>query len=225
MKGPARVLIVEDDPPIRSALQVALAGEGFLTRTAEDGTALEKVTTEFQPDLAILDVHLPAGPDGYGIAQMIRNSNDLPVLFLTAADSIQGRLKAFDVGADDYMTKPFSMAELIARVRALLRRCGRLSASVWRIGDLVVDDGARKVTRNGHEVVLTETEYEILNVLGSHPGQVLSKVQLLARVWGFDAYDTNLVEVHVSALRRKLEAHGDRLVHTVRGAGYVIRKP
>lgn len=223
MKGPARVLIVEDDAPIRAALDVALAGEGYRTRTAEDGTALRQIAEEFRPDLAILDVRLPKGPDGYGMARIMRDATDAPVLFLTAADSIEGRLEAFDAGADDYMAKPFSMAELIARVRALLRRSGRLTAAVWQIDDLIVDDGARTVTRNGKAVILTETEYGILDALGSHQGQVLSKAQLLSRVWGFDAYDPNLVEVHVSALRRKLEAHGDRLVHTVRGAGYVIR--
>lgn len=224
MNGPARVLIVEDDAPIRSALDVALSGEGYRTRTAEDGTSFRQTAEEFRPDLAILDVRLPKGPDGYTIARMIRGSADTPVLFLTAADSIDSRLEAFDAGADDYMAKPFAMAELIARVHALLKRSGRLTAAIWEFEDLVVDDGARTVTRNGHAIILTETEYQILGVLGSHRGQVLSKVQLLSRVWGFDAFDSNLVEVHVSALRRKLEAHGDRLLHTVRGAGYVLRR-
>ncbi|MGH9269142.1 MAG: response regulator transcription factor [Acidimicrobiales bacterium] len=223
MKPKPRVLVVEDDQPIRSAVEVALRAEGYEVRTEPDGTAINDVAATFRPDLAILDVRLPAGPDGYGLARELRRASTMPLLFLTAADSLSDRLAGFDAGADDYLVKPFSMAELLARTQALLRRAGRLTSAVWPVGDLVVDEGARTVVRAGQPVELTRTEYELLAVLAQHPGQVLTKVQLLTHVWGFEAYDTNLVEAHTSALRRKLEAHGPRLVHTVRGVGYVLR--
>jgi two-component system OmpR family response regulator len=157
------------------------------------------------------------------MARLLRRTSGLPILFLTAADSVDDRLAGFQAGADDYLVKPFSMAELLARVQALLRRSGRLSSASWHVGDLVVDDAARMVVRAGVPLELTRTEYDLLTVLVQQIGTVLSKTQLLTQVWGFDAYDTNLVEVHMSALRRKLEAAGPRLVHTVRGAGYVLR--
>ncbi len=219
----ARILVVEDDEPIRTALGVALRGEGYEVRTEEDGSAIARVAEEFRPDLAVLDVRLPVGPDGYGVARVLRDTNDLPLLFLTAADSLDARLAGFDAGADDYMVKPFSMAELLVRIHALLRRAGRLSSQVRQVGDLVIDEAARTVLRAGRPLELTRTEYNLLCVLAQHHGQVLSKIQLLTLVWGFDAYGTNLVEVHVSTLRRKLEMLGPRLVHTVRGAGYVLR--
>ena len=141
---------------------------------------------------------------------------------VTAADTIADRLEGFKSGADDYLIKPFSMAELMARLKALLRRAGH-PGSVIEVGDMVIDDVARTVVRSSQSIELTRTEFDLLSVLAKHSGQVLSKVQLLTQVWGFDAYDVNLVEVHVSSLRRKLEAHGPRLVETVRGVGYVLR--
>ncbi|HSH22816.1 MAG: response regulator transcription factor [Actinomycetota bacterium] len=221
----ARVLVVEDDDPIRSALDVSLRGEGYEVRAEPDGTHLQEVADGFRPDLAVLDVRLPVGPDGYAMARALRASSDMPILFLTAADGIDDRLAGFDAGADDYLVKPFSMAELLARVQALLRRAGRLVSAVRQVGDVVIDEGGRTAMRSGHKLDLTRTEYELLAMLAQHPGQVLSKVQLLTQVWGFDAYDANLVEVHMVALRRKLEAYGPRVVHTVRGMGYVLRAP
>lgn len=218
-----RVLVVEDDPPIRSALDVALRSEGYVVRAEPDGTSLPQVVEQFVPDLAVLDVRLPAGPDGYAMAAILRRTSALPVLFLTAADTVEDRLAGFEAGGDDYLIKPFSMAELLARVQALLRRAGRLASSAWQVGDLVVDDGAHSVVRGGVRLELTRIEYDLLVMLMQHVGNVLSKTQLLIQVWGFDAYDLNLVEVHMSALRRKLETAGPRLIHTVRGAGYVLR--
>ena len=218
-----RVLVVEDDAPIRTTLEVALRAEGYEVHAEQDGCTLGEVFRTFHPDLAVLDVRLPVGPDGYAMASQLRRSSDLPVLFLTAADAVEDRLAGFGAGGDDYLVKPFSMAELLARTKALLRRAGRLSSSTWQVGDLVVDDGARSVSRAGSPLELTRTEYDLLRVLVVHVGKVLSKTQLLTQVWGFDAYDANLVEVHMSALRRKLEAAGPRMIQTVRGAGYVLR--
>ncbi len=220
---PPRVLVVEDDPPIRSALDVALRGEGYQVLTLPDGRELTSTTDEFKPDLAVLDVRIADGPDGYTLARSLRRGSTLPILFLTAADAVEDRLAGFDAGGDDYLIKPFSMAELLARVRSLLKRAGRLESASWQVGDLVVDDAARSVVRGGVTLELTRSEYDLLAVLVRHVGKVLSKTQLLTQVWGFDAYDTNLVEVHMSALRRKLEQAGPRIVHTVRGAGYVLR--
>ncbi len=215
--------MVEDDNPIRAALDVALRGEGYEVRAEPDGRELQQVAELFLPDLAVLDIRLPVGPDGYEMAGILRGLGDMPVLFLTAADSVEDRLAGFEAGADDYLIKPFSMAELLARVQALLRRSGRLSSDTWQVGDLVVDDGAKTVVRGGVALDLTKTEYDLLAMLAQHVGKVLTKTQLLTTVWGFDAYDANLVEVHMSALRRKLEATGPRLIQTVRGAGYVLR--
>ena len=223
LKTQPRVLVVEDDVPIAAALEIALSSERYEVKVLEDGTALSRVADDFRPDLAVLDVRLPVGPDGYALARTLRDRSTLPILFLTAADAVEDRLAGFTVGADDYLVKPFSMAELLARVQALLRRADRLSSHCWQIADLIVDDGARTVVRGGTALELTRTEYDLLAMLARNVGRVLTKAQLLNQVWGFDAYDVNLVEVHVSALRRKLELAGPRLIHTVRGAGYLLR--
>ena len=218
-----RVLVIEDDHPIRTAVAVALRGEGYVVHGETDGADLPQVADQFAPDLAVLDVRLPAGPDGYALARQLRSRSDLPVLFLTAAGSVQDRLAGFEAGGDDYLLKPFSMAELLARVQALLRRSGRAVSSARQVGDIVIDDAGRTVSRAGVQLDLTRMEHDLLVMLAQHVGKVLSKTQLLSQVWGFDAYDINLVEVHMSALRRKLESQGPRLIHTVRGAGYVLR--
>lgn len=218
-----RVLIVEDESAVRDAVGVALRSEGYEVRAEANGSQLSMVTSDFRPDLAILDVRLPVGPDGYTMARMLREGGDLPVMMLSAADTVDDRLAGFNAGADDHLGKPFSTAELLARAQALLRRSGRLASPVIEIADLTVDDSTRVVTRAGQPVELTRTEYDLLSILVHHPGQILSKQQLLLQVWGFDAYETNVVEVHMSALRRKLEVHGARLIHTVRGVGYILR--
>lgn len=217
-----RVLVVEDDESVRMAVEIAFHGEGFDVMAEPDGTAIAEILESFRPDLAIFDVRLAKGLDGVTITRELRRDSDMPILLLTAADSLDDRLSGFRAGADDYMGKPFSMAELLARAEALLRR-SRPSGGARQHGDLTVDAATHKVTRAGNEVDLTGTEYELLAALGRRPGQVLSKQQLLNQVWGFEAYADNLVEVHVSALRRKLEAFGPRVIHTVRGIGYTLR--
>jgi DNA-binding response OmpR family regulator len=221
--GGVRILVVEDDEAIRASLRAALEVEEYEVEDLAHGSEIAAVVARFKPDLAILDVRLPRGPNGFALAHALRLGDDLPILFLTAADGLDDRLAGFAAGADDYLIKPFSMAELLARIAALLRRTGRLSPPIWRFDDLVIDDGAHTVERDGAPVELTRTEYDLLAALARRPGQVFSKTQLLAQVWGFEAFDQNLVEVHVSALRRKLEAHGSRLIQTVRGVGYVLR--
>jgi two-component system, OmpR family, response regulator len=220
-----RVLLVEDDPALLEAVASALRGEGYRVHAEGDGTLIRDVAATFRPDLAVLDVRLPIGPSGLSIARLLRDDGELPIIFLTAADSTEDRLAGFDAGADDYLVKPFVMAELLARVRALLRRSGSLTSEIWQVGDVLVDEGTRRVHRNGSSIDLTRTEFDLLVALGRTPDRVLSKVQLLSSVWGFDSYDVNVVEVHVSALRRKLEEHGPRIIHTVRGAGYRLRPP
>jgi two-component system, OmpR family, response regulator len=218
-----RILVVEDDAALRDSLAVALRAADYVVETAADGRAGLAAYDAFRPDLLVLDVRLPAGPDGLGVAGEVRTRGDVPVLFLSALGDLQDRLAGFEAGGDDYLTKPFSTSELLVRIRALLRRAGRLEALAWQVGDLVVDEAARTAVRDGVEVELTRTEFDLLTALGRNLGTVVSKARLLAIVWGFDTYDENLVEVHISALRRKLEARGTRLVHTVRGVGYVLR--
>jgi DNA-binding response OmpR family regulator len=223
MSGPPRILVVEDDETLRDALLIVLREEGATVQGESDGLAIDSVLEVFRPDLAVVDVRLPVGPSGLGIARSIRQQSDLPILFLTAAANIEDRLAGFEAGGDDYLTKPFSMPELIARIQALLRRAGRLTSPIRVVLDIEIDEGARLVRRRGQEVDLTRTEFDLLSALARRPGQVFPKARLLALVWDYEHYDPNVVEVHISALRRKLEAHGPRVIQTVRGVGYVLR--
>ena len=218
-----RVLLVEDDPLTREVLSAALTGTGFEVHAEADGSRVERAARSFRPDIALIDMRLGDGVNGLTVARRLKSTDDFPLLFLTSATGIEDVLAAFDAGGDDYIVKPFVMAELLARMRAALRRNGREARTVLELGDLIVDESAHSVVRNGHVVDLTHREFSLLVTLCSHSGMVLSKVQLLANVWGFEHYDLNVVEVHMSALRRKLEEYGPRTIQTVRGVGYVFR--
>lgn len=219
----AKVLVVEDAEAIRTAVGIALEQAGWLVRARPDGDSLERDLADFGPDLVLLDVMLP-GRDGFALLDVVRRTSGAGIVLLTARDGVDDRLLGLRSGADDYVVKPFVLAELVARVEAVLRRLGRLRTRL-EVSDLVVDVDGRQVTRAGHRIDLTATELELLIFVAARQGRVVGKSQLLAAVWGYDDYAANLVEVHVSALRRKLEAHGPRLLHTVRGAGYVLREP
>jgi DNA-binding response OmpR family regulator len=153
----------------------------------------------------------------------LRQQVDCAIVLITSADTVEDRLRGFTAGADDHLGKPFSLAELLARADALMRRTGRWVQQVYKVGDLLLDDTSRTVLRGDGDMVLTRTEYDLLRVFCRHPGRVLTKRQLLVHVWGPDTVEDNVVEVHLSALRRKLESHGPRLLHTVRGVGFVLR--
>jgi DNA-binding response OmpR family regulator len=218
-----RVLVVEDDKSIREAVLGSLRQGGCVTVGLVDGGRFEKTLGEFRPDLIVLDVMLPQR-DGFELARALRSVRDVPFLFLTARDGVGSRLAGFALGADDYVVKPFHTEELLARVRALLRRSGRLRSDVIEVGDLIVDESRREARRGGRTLELTETEFRLLSYLALNRGRALSRIQILTQVWGFD-YDQHLVTVYVSSLRRKLEELGPRLIHTVRGRGYVLRSP
>ncbi|HXY92912.1 MAG TPA: response regulator transcription factor [Acidimicrobiia bacterium] len=218
-----RILIVEDDRTIATALRIGLRDAGYAVSVAGDGREFDALVTRVRPDLALLDVSLPEGPNGFDLACQFRSLSDAPIVFITAFDSLDDRLASFDVGADDYLPKPFALAELLARLRAVLRRSGRLVSPVIEVRDILVDEQQRVVTKGGTVVHLTGTEFDLLWTLAHAPGRVFSKTQLLSLVWGFDQYAPNLVEVHVSSLRRKLDQGPVRLIHTERGRGYVLR--
>lgn len=218
----ARVLVVEDAEAIRVAVQAGLSGAGYAVLSKPDGQTLERDLAVFRPDLVVLDVMLPAR-DGFALLEVVRRCCPAGVVMLTARDAVADRLQGLTQGADDYVIKPFVLAELVARVGAVLRRLGRTPSTV-QVGDAVIDAEAGLVLRGEQQIELTATEFKLLCYLAAQHGRVVNKTQILTSVWGYGDYDPNLVEVYVSTLRRKLEARGPRLLHTVRGMGYVLRE-
>lgn len=213
----SRVVVVEDSEPIRLAVAAALRAQGLQVTAVRDGRGLEQLLAD-GCDLVVLDVMLP-GRDGLELLEVVRTHSTAGVLLLTARDTTADRVEGLSRGADDYVVKPFAMAELLARCTAVLRRLG-VHGAVVAVGDLDISDDCATVVRAGVRIELTETERRILAYLASRRDRPVSKTQLLTAVWGYTGFDPNVVEVHVSALRRKLELHGPRLIHTVRGAGY-----
>ncbi|MEV4009217.1 response regulator transcription factor [Nonomuraea angiospora] len=230
MSEPARLLVVDDEPALREALQSSLEFEGYKVVTANDGQAALDAVAADTYDAVLLDVMMPR-LDGLTACRRLRASgNRIPVLMLTARDAVGDRVSGLDAGADDYLVKPFELDELLARVRALLRR-GAMSASpaegadTLTYGDLRMDLATREVTRADRRLDLTRTEYLLMELFLAHPRQVLTRDQILSEVWGFDFEPTsNSLDVYVMYLRRKTEAGGQpRVIHTVRGVGYVLR--
>ncbi|WP_329020791.1 response regulator transcription factor [Streptomyces sp. NBC_00690] len=229
-----RILIVDDEPAVREALQRSLAFEGYGTEVAVDGLDALAKTESYAPDLIILDIQMPR-MDGLTAARRIRGAGStVPILMLTARDTVGDRVTGLDAGADDYLVKPFELDELFARIRALLRRSAYQAPpdaeqdgghDVLYFGDLRMDLATREVHRGTRAVDLTRTEFTLLELLLAHPRQVLTREQILKSVWGFDFEpSSNSLDVYVMYLRRKTEAGGEpRLVHTVRGVGYVLR--
>jgi two-component system, OmpR family, response regulator MprA len=218
------ILIVDDDPNICSVLRRGLRFEGYTVHVAEDGLqALEMARTE-PPDLVVLDVMLPQ-MDGLEVCRRLRRGTAAPILMLTARDAVPDRIAGLDSGADDYLVKPFDFDELLARVRALLRRVQPPDAAVLRFADLRLDTGTREAFRGDRTIELTTREYELLVLFLRHPRRVLTRDQIFDHVWGSASVDSNAIEVHIGRLRDKLEAAGEpRLIQTVRGAGYALRE-
>jgi two-component system OmpR family response regulator len=224
--GAVRVLVVEDEVSLAELLTMALRYEGWEVRSAGDGLAAVRTAREFEPDLVVLDVMLP-DVDGLEVLRRLRaGTPTLPVLFLTAKDAVEDRIAGLTVGGDDYVTKPFSLEEVMARLRGLLRRSGMTVARTPAlvVGDLSLDEDSREVRRDGDIIELTATEFELLRYLMRNPRRVLSKGQILDQVWHYDFGGTsNVVELYISYLRKKVDAGSSPMIHTMRGAGYVLK--
>jgi two-component system OmpR family response regulator len=225
--SPVRVLVVDDESSLSELLSLALRSEGWEVRSAENGADAVRAARDFRPDAVVLDVMLP-DMDGLSVLQRLRRDrNDVPVLFLTARDSVEDRIAGLTAGGDDYVTKPFSLEEVVARLRGLIRRSGAglvRSESLLVVGDLTLDEDSHEVTRGGQGIHLTATEFELLRFLMRNPRRVLSKAQILDRVWSYDfGGQANVVELYISYLRRKIDAGRSPMIHTRRGAGYLIK--
>lgn len=224
---PLRVLAVDDEPSLTELLSMAMRYEGWEVRTAATGADAVRAAREFRPDAIVLDMMLPDF-DGMEVMRRVRSDQpDVPVIFLTARDGVADRVAGLTAGGDDYVTKPFSLEEVIARLRGLLRRCGATTVTPSTqlvVGDLVLDEDSHEVTRAGTEISLTATEFELLRYLMRNPRRVLSKAQILDRVWNYDfGGQANVVELYISYLRKKIDAGRAPMIHTLRGAGYVLR--
>jgi two-component system OmpR family response regulator len=225
--SPVRVLVVDDEENLTELLRMALRYEGWDVRSAGTGMAAVRAAREFQPDAVALDMMLPDF-DGMEVLRRMRADNpNVPVLFLTARDAVEDRVAGLTAGGDDYVTKPFSLEEVVARLRALMRRTAIInegSDSVLAVGDLTLDEDSHEVTRDGHQIALTATEFELLRYLMRNPKRVLSKAQILDRVWNYDfGGQANVVELYISYLRKKIDAGRQPMIHTMRGVGYVLK--
>ena len=221
-----RILVIDDDQQLGSAVRRALAYDGYQVTLARDGTEGLRQAREQAPDLVVLDILMP-GLDGLEVCRRLRAGDDIPILMLTARDDVADRVQGLDAGADDYLVKPFAVDELLARVRALLRRgASDKRAPVLRFGDLRLDTATREAFRGERRIELSTKEYELLALFLRHPRRVLTREMIFDRVWNYDfGSQSNLIEVYVGYLRQKLERDGEpRLIHTVRGAGYVLRE-
>ncbi|MFG2228131.1 response regulator transcription factor [Streptomyces sp. NPDC048644] len=225
--SPVRVLVVDDESSLADLLSLALRYEGWDIRAEGNGASALRCARSWRPDAVLLDVMLP-DMDGLTVLSRLRRElPDVPVLFLTAKDSVEDRIAGLTAGGDDYVTKPFSLEEVVARLRGLLRRAGAAAArseSLLTVGDLVLDEDSHEVARAGQDIHLTATEFELLRYLMRNPRRVLSKTQILDRVWSYDfGGQANVVELYISYLRRKIDAGREPMIHTRRGAGYLIK--
>jgi two-component system OmpR family response regulator len=223
-----RILVVDDEPNIADVVSMALRFQGFDVETAGTGTDAISAVTSFRPHLIVLDIMLP-DMEGFDVAQRLGAQRArVPIIFLTARDATDDKIRGLTLGGDDYVTKPFSLEELVARIRAILRRSGLAEPESSRLTfeDLELDEDAHEVTRSGSHVELTATEYRLLRYLMLNPRRVLTRSQLLEHVWEYDfGGDARVLETYVSYLRKKLDKHGPPLIHTVRGVGYALRQP
>jgi two-component system, OmpR family, response regulator len=222
-----RVLVVDDEPTLAELVTMALRYEGWEVRSAGNGLTAVRLARDFRPDVVVLDVMLP-DLSGLDVLRRLReHTPNLPVLFLTAKDAVEDRIAGLTAGGDDYVTKPFSLEEVVLRLRALLRRtqvAESVSGSTLTVGDLTLDEDSREVYRGGTPVDLTATEFELLRFLMRNARKVLSKAQILDRVWHYDfGGQANIVELYISYLRKKIDAGREPMIHTLRGAGYVLK--
>jgi len=219
----ARILVVEDEEDIASFIKRGLLLKGYEVAVADDGETALKLFREQVPDLVLLDLMLP-DLDGVEVCRRVRAASDVPVIILTALDSVSHKVEGLEVGADDYVTKPFSFEELIARIRAALRRKAPGSDDI-RVGDLTIRPASREVERDGRQIELTNREYELLEYLARNAGKVMDKRIIFEKVWGYDfEVESDAIKVYVSYLRKKLNAPGERdLIHAVRGVGYILK--
>lgn len=225
--SPVRVLVVDDEVNLAELVSMALRYEGFEVQQAHTGSKAVALARAFGPDAVVLDMMLPDF-DGLEVLRRIRSTDaDVPVVFLTARDAVEDRVAGLTAGGDDYVTKPFSLEELVARLRALLRRSTALraeAANVITVGDLTLDEDSHEVRRGDVEITLTATEFELLRFLMRNPRRVLSKAQILDRVWNYDfGGQANVVELYISYLRKKIDSGREPMIHTMRGAGYVLK--
>ena len=225
--SPLRVLVVDDEENIAELLRMALRYEGWDVEVALTGSRAVNTAKKQRPDAVVLDMMLPDF-DGMEVLRRLRtDQTDVPVLFLTARDSVEDRVAGLTAGGDDYVTKPFSLEEVVARLRALMRRSGAqqtATTSLLVVGDLQLDEDSHEVTRDGEDISLTATEFELLRFLMRNPRRVLSKAQILDRVWNYDfGGQANVVELYISYLRKKIDAGREPMIHTMRGAGYVLK--